>query len=220
MQAGAFSHSANFSVWEESKQQPCVQHRTRHHTRKSEVARAWYNLSRRRCHTRRLVAAATAAAATSTAGQPTGRVFRATCPLEGWEPIEAVLRERFPAALALHHYVLVEALRSSSSGCGDSSGTSSSTGDSLVVAFDFLPSDPTSHFTAATLLRGGAVQGGWAGRRAKGSGGCRSWHPSCSLMHPCLPTRWTAQAADAIHLLRCRQLCCFGEAAVAAVLAK
>lgn len=87
----------------------------------------------------------------------TGRVYLATCPLVGWESFADVLGTRFTPALHLHHYVVVEQLQGLPS-CG--SDSSSSGGSSLVAAYDFLPLDPTSPLTAATLLSGGAVQGG------------------------------------------------------------
>ncbi|KAL4437141.1 hypothetical protein ABPG75_004280 [Micractinium tetrahymenae] len=106
--------------------------------------------------------------------QATGRVYLATCPLVGWEPFADALGERFPSALHLHHFVVVEQLPllsdiSSSSSCHSSTaGGSSSAASSLVSAYDFLPWDPTSPLTAATLLSGGAVPGTTRCRELRG----------------------------------------------------
>ncbi|KAL4424770.1 hypothetical protein ABPG77_000810 [Micractinium sp. CCAP 211/92] len=102
---------------------------------------------------------------------PTGRVYLATCPLVGWEPFADALGERFPSALHLHHFVIVEQLPgllttrgnwSSSSNSGDNGTPCSSSSSSMagsVVAYDFLPLDATSPLTAAVLLSGGGVPG-------------------------------------------------------------
>lgn len=105
--------------------------------------------------------------------QATGRVYLATCPLVGWEPFADTLGERFPSALHLHRFVIVEQLpgppsassdrstSGSSSNHGSMGGSSGNTaGSSRVVAYDFLPLDATSPATAAVLLSGGSVHGG------------------------------------------------------------
>ena len=89
---------------------------------------------RRPCSIRHVAARATA--------EPTGRVYRATCPLVGWEQVAAAMGPLYPPQLALHHFVVLEA--------ADGGG---------VTAFDFLPADPTSPATAASLFSGGSVQG-------------------------------------------------------------
>ena len=131
-----------------------------------------------------VAAAAAAAAAGSSGGSGTGsagapataRLYRATCPLVGFEALEAALGPALPPQLALHHFVVVEPLCGGSGGGGSSSsalGTSSSAqaGQAVAVAFDFLPADPLSPLTAAALLSGGSVPGeaGWRLRKVPGS---------------------------------------------------
>ena len=104
------------------------------------------------------------AAAAAAAAGPTALVYRATCPLVGWEPLEAALGSRFPSELALHHFVVVEAL-AANTGMANVNGSAlgsrgSSSGVSAVIAFDFLPQHPLSPLTAAALLSGGSVPGG------------------------------------------------------------
>ena len=57
-----------------------------------------------------------------------------------WEALEAALGSAFPPQLALHSVLVLE--------CPGRSG---------VLAFDFLPTEPTLPLTAATLLSGNAV---------------------------------------------------------------
>ena len=64
-----------------------------------------------------------------------------TVPLVGMESIERTLRDAFPDRLALHSVLMVEQ------------------DDQAINAFDFLPVQPISPVTAATLLTRGAVQG-------------------------------------------------------------
>ena len=67
-------------------------------------------------------------------------VYIATLPLVGWEKLEAVMKDKYPDALALHCMVLIETEES-------------------VTVFDFLPELPTSPVVAAALLCGGHVKG-------------------------------------------------------------
>lgn len=95
-----------------------------------------------RGHRRRSLPAAAAA-------QPaTGRVYRATCPLEGWEAAAEALGALYPSQLHLHTFVILESF-----------GADSGADQPSVMAYDFLPDQPTSPVTAAVLLSGGSVPG-------------------------------------------------------------
>lgn len=126
---------------------------------------------------RRRQRASVAAAAQATAG----RVYRATCPLVGLEALAESLGPLYPDPAHLHHYVVLE------------------TAGGNVVAYDFLPADPTSPLTAARLLSGGSVPGelrcaacrnGWGVRRtppvhALARMPCHQWpvaHPGTALL--------------------------------------
>lgn len=73
--------------------------------------------------------------------------------------MEAALQDRFPPALALHHFVVLEAWSGSAADGSSSDGGGGSAAAVEVAALDFLPQDPTSPLTAAALLSGGSVPG-------------------------------------------------------------
>jgi hypothetical protein len=89
-------------------------------------------------------------------------VYRATCPLEGWEAAAEALGELYPSQLHLHTFVVLEAFGPRLGGSGSASerdSVASDAGQPSIVAYDFLPSQPTSPVTAAVLLAGGSVPG-------------------------------------------------------------
>jgi len=61
---------------------------------------------------------------------------------------------------AIHGRKLWGSNDSAAGASSDGSSSSSSASPGLILAFDFLPQDPTSPLTAATLLSGGFVPGG------------------------------------------------------------
>ena len=111
-------------------------------------------------------------AAPAQAQAAAGRVYRATCPLVGLEALAESLGPLYPDPAHLHHYVVLEM-------------------EGVVVAYDFLPADPSSPITAARLLSGGSVPGALPGRCVSrclgGLHECMRWIPaqvpvaSCSL---------------------------------------
>lgn len=111
------------------------------------------------CQQRRRRRLAATGQGPATQGPATGRVYRATCPLEGWEALAESLGPLYPPQLQLHHYVVLEAAQQAAGTMPDAP---------LIAAYDFLPADPTSPITAALLLSGGSVpgEGGFEGHCA------------------------------------------------------
>ncbi|EFN58965.1 hypothetical protein CHLNCDRAFT_137563 [Chlorella variabilis] len=111
------------------------------------------------CQQRRRRRLAATGQGPATQGPATGRVYRATCPLEGWEALAESLGPLYPPQLQLHHYVVLEAAQQAAGTMPDAP---------LIAAYDFLPADPTSPITAALLLSGGSVPGIARSRQLRG----------------------------------------------------
>jgi len=85
------------------------------------------------------------------------RVFVCALPLEGWEMAERMLGRQYPDALALHTLIVLQ----------DPDGS--------CIAFDFLPLEPTSPFTASRLMTGGTVAANVRTRQLKRLPSRRCW---------------------------------------------
>lgn len=103
---------------------------------------------------------ASTAAADASAAAPS-EVYVAAIPLVGLEAMGAILGDRYPGRLE-HTLVLVRHADGGGGGGG-------------VTAYDFLPLDPQSPVTAATLLSGGSVPGELRVRPLRGLPSRRCW---------------------------------------------
>lgn len=69
-----------------------------------------------------------------------GRIYKATTPLIGWEGVEQMMGESFPSKLAVHEMVIVEA-------------------GGKTAVYDFIPQNPGQFATILQLLSGNEVDG-------------------------------------------------------------
>lgn len=116
-------------------------------------------------NTRDLSAAITSSGSSSWAGPPhsPSEVYIARVPLVGLEALEWGLGDKYPGELD-HTMVLVRHLECET----DANGTENCTDWNALTCYDFLPEEPASPATAATLLSGGSVKGKLRTRTLRG----------------------------------------------------